>query len=197
MARFKPQRSHYIPAGAVKVQHKASSAVAYLYARKDGYPAAVVFAGRRQKPDWQYRFTDAGRRARRIGEYFAAIEAQEASKAARAAEQVAKGRGVEVGDVLRSSWGYEQTNIDYFEVVGLVGKSMVEIRKIAAESEGTDWMQGKSVPAPGQYIGEAMRRVAKDGRVKIDDVRSAWRVEPMAKIGGKALYEASHWTAYG
>ena len=29
--------------------------------------------------------------------------------------------GLKVGDVLRSSWGYDQTNVDYYEVVELVG----------------------------------------------------------------------------
>lgn len=196
MVYFKPQRSHYIPAGAVKVQHKGSSAVAYLYQAKSGQAAAVVFAGRRQKPDWKYRFGSPEGRAKRIGEYFAAVEAQEAARAKRKAEQAARGRGVAVGDILSAVWGYDQTNIDYFEIVGLIGKSMVEIRAIGAESEETDWMQGKSVPVPGKYIGEVMRKVAKNGSVKIDDVRSASVIEPIAKIGGKAVYGASHWTSY-
>lgn len=41
-----------------------------------------------------------------------------------------------VGDILVSSWGYDQTNIDYYEVVG-VTKASVKIRaigKVMAES---------------------------------------------------------------
>lgn len=201
MARIILTRDFYIPAGAVRVRHKASSAVAYLYPCRNrdgtaGRPAAMVFAGKQQKPAWRAYFDTDAIRAQRVGAYFAAIEAQEARQAERRAERAAKGRGVDVGDVLMAMWGYDQTNIDYYEIVGLVGKTMVEIRAIAAEREETEWQQGKSVPAPGRYIGEVMRRVAKDGRVKIDDVRSAGLVEPMARIGGKAVYKADHWTAY-
>ena len=35
-----------------------------------------------------------------------------------------------VGDVLESSWGYEQTNIDLYQVIALNGKSMVTVRAI-------------------------------------------------------------------
>lgn len=38
--------------------------------------------------------------------------------------------GVKVGDLFYSSWGYEQTNVDFFQVVELVGKSSVRVREV-------------------------------------------------------------------
>lgn len=38
--------------------------------------------------------------------------------------------GVKVGDVFESSWGYEQTNVDFFQVVALVGESSVRVREV-------------------------------------------------------------------
>lgn len=38
--------------------------------------------------------------------------------------------GVKVGDLFHSSWGYDQTNNDYFQVVALVGKSSVRVREV-------------------------------------------------------------------
>lgn len=35
-----------------------------------------------------------------------------------------------VGDVLFLSWGYEQINVDYYQVMWVVGYWLVEIRKI-------------------------------------------------------------------
>lgn len=39
--------------------------------------------------------------------------------------------GIKVGDIFHYSWGYEQTNCDYFQVVGLKGNKSVIIREIA------------------------------------------------------------------
>lgn len=41
--------------------------------------------------------------------------------------------GVKVGDIFYMSWGYEQTNINYFQVVELKGSTMIKIREIASQ----------------------------------------------------------------
>ena len=38
--------------------------------------------------------------------------------------------GVKVGDLFSASWGYEQTNVDFFQVVALVGESSVRVREV-------------------------------------------------------------------
>ena len=41
--------------------------------------------------------------------------------------------GIKVGDWFEMSWGYEQTNVDFFQVVELVGESSVRIRQAQPE----------------------------------------------------------------
>lgn len=41
--------------------------------------------------------------------------------------------GVQVGDLFSASWGYEQTNVDFFQVVALVGESSVRVRQVYPE----------------------------------------------------------------
>ena len=41
--------------------------------------------------------------------------------------------GVKVGDIFSASWGYEQTNVDFFQVVALVGESSVRVREVCPE----------------------------------------------------------------
>lgn len=41
--------------------------------------------------------------------------------------------GVKVGDLFYASWGYEQTNVDFFQVVELVGESSVRVREVSPE----------------------------------------------------------------
>lgn len=38
--------------------------------------------------------------------------------------------GVKVGDLFYMSWGYEQTNVDFFQVVSLAGASSVRVRNV-------------------------------------------------------------------
>ena len=52
----------------------------------------------------------------------------EAPKAKKAEKQ--NKFGVKVGDLFRTSWGYEQTNNDFFQVVELVGSMSVRVREV-------------------------------------------------------------------
>ena len=54
---------------------------------------------------------------------------------------------IKVGDIFYTSWGYDQTNVDFYEVVGLTpsGKS-VKLHSIAATS-----FDGRSRPCPGVF----------------------------------------------
>lgn len=62
--------------------------------------------------------------------------------------------GVRIGDLFYGSWGYEQTNIDFFEVVALKGKHTAVLREIAREYIGGYSMQGRVRPCRGEYIGD-------------------------------------------
>ncbi len=55
--------------------------------------------------------------------------------------------GVKVGDIFCFSWGYEQTNIDYFQVVGLKGTKQVVIREIAYTTTETTGFDSYKVTA--------------------------------------------------
>lgn len=199
MPYIKPDRAHYIPKGARRVQHKHSSAVAYVY-EHNGQLCAVAFHGRAQKPDWRYRFgpsnpTIAAVRENYVNRHFARWQEIEGSRQRRKAEP----HQLKPGDVLRASWGYDQTNIDYYEVIKLIGASMVEIREIEGASAndggpGGD-MTGQCVPLPGAYKGEPMRKRADGDGVKIASYAWARKVEPQI-IAGVPVYPSSRWSSY-
>mgnify|MGYP003648255435 CR=1 FL=1 len=68
-------------------------------------------------------------------------------------------QAIQVGDLFRNSWGYDQTNVDFYEVVGLTpsGKS-VRVRPVAQEivraGVGTDYVRA----VRGAYRGESETR---------------------------------------
>ncbi len=68
---------------------------------------------------------------------------------------------IKVGTIFRSSWGYDQTNIDFYEVTRVM-KASVEIRKIAGQQTTGDGWTGKVVPKPGEFIGEPMTKRLKN-----------------------------------
>ncbi|WP_297339182.1 hypothetical protein [Pseudophaeobacter sp.] len=85
---------------------------------------------------------------------------------------------VKVGDIFVSSWGYGQTNVDYYEVTNLIGKTMVEVRPISTtrvDGEENGWMSGASVPKAGAFYGEKQRR-----RVLVDESGPALKVRSYA-----------------
>jgi hypothetical protein len=52
--------------------------------------------------------------------------------------------GVKVGDFFSMSWGYEQTNQDFFQVIALVGASSVRIRQVDPPLIAEDAISGMS-----------------------------------------------------
>lgn len=48
--------------------------------------------------------------------------------------------GIKVGDIFYMSWGYEQTNIDFFQVVALKGKTQVVIKEVVLREKTKDYM---------------------------------------------------------
>ena len=97
---------------------------------------------------------------------------------------------LQIGSILYSSWGYEQTNIDFYEVTKLIGKCTVEIREIAQTLETHDYnnLCGTTRPIANDYAGQPMKkRVNEHNRVKINSCQSAriW--------GGEELYYSSYY----
>jgi hypothetical protein len=68
-----------------------------------------------------------------------------------------KPHDIVVNDIFVSSWGYEQTNIDYYQVKRLVGKTMIEVCQIEKMACAIGSMDGKCAPIKGQFKGESFK----------------------------------------
>ncbi|ERH41264.1 hypothetical protein N751_17275 [Legionella pneumophila str. Leg01/11] len=95
---------------------------------------------------------------------------------------------LQVGSILYTSWGYDQTNVDFYEVTKLIGRTTLELRELGQEliSDGSGF-SGKTKPIPGNFIGQPFRkRIGIHGSVKINEVSRAsiW--------SGEALYFSSY-----
>lgn len=194
-AKIRAARALYAQRGAVVVSDKQSDAVAYLYRTREGQPAAAVFFGRQTKPARRYRYRSEAKREADVTEAFQARRAWLQARQGRAGERNAYRNHYQVGTILRTCWGYEQTNVDFYEVTKVTGQ-MVDVRKLNCESVETAWCQGQAVPLPGDYSGPPLRRRAQAHGVRIDTSRFATVAETQ-NVGGVSVVKPAHWTAYG
>lgn len=111
-----------------------------------------------------YYFTDETRREIWVKEQVNNINSriEDKLKTNTAKKDAISGHPFKVGDCLYQSWGYEQTNIDFFEVVEVLPKS-VRLRPISQIMvEGSGGFMSESVkPDYGNYTGEAITRPIK------------------------------------
>ena len=165
--------------------------------------SAICFVGRAVNPTWHYRFKDGQQRINEVTRTFKNVAERAEYKAARKAKaaEASANHGVKVGDVFRSSWGYDQTNVDYYQVVA-VGNKTATFCKIAQLSESDGFLQGNCVPATNQFIGKPFKKLIQKSStessayIKIYSFANAYKIEPVAVISNKPIYESSHWTAY-
>lgn len=192
-------REFYYPAGAVVEKHESPVAEIHRYG-DDDRPCVAMFGGRRAKPDNHFIYRSVEKREAAIEKYLEGLRASEAYKAERTS--TAKGgHSLVVGDVVYASWGYDQTNVDFFEIVDVPSKCFVVLQPIqSCQAFGSDTggpservMPAKGTPKEGYFDvngcsqhGPAptiRRKASRDNYVKIDDVRHA------GKWDGQSLHQ--------
>ena len=104
---------------------------------------------------------------------------QEAERFRRHDEAVARSseefrRSLRVGDILYSSWGWEQTNIDFYQVIAIRG-SAVDLRQLDQRTTEDGYMCGTTVPIPDAFKGKAQSHRITKNYIRIDSCRTAWK----------------------
>lgn len=115
---------------------------------------AKIWRPKATKPSAHYRFGTIERRDQFIANYEQSFTDELGRKAERKAARkgtTEQQASVKVGDIFSSSWGYDQTNIDYYEVVKRTACT-VTLRKVAQRSEGEHISQDRVFPVKGEYI---------------------------------------------
>ena len=97
--------------------------------------AVAVFYNNAGKPAHLYRYQSEERRQEFIDNVKDNVQKREAEKQRRRQERKEFHTGCEVGDIFVSTWGWEQTNVDFYVLIDLkgnrgtfqeIGSSMVE-----------------------------------------------------------------------
>lgn len=103
--------------------------------------------------------------------------------------------GVQVGDFFVSSWGYDQTNVDFYKVVGLTPKGVKVQKWSMAATDSTHPSADYMVPSDGGPVTRTFR--------DYETGESTIHVEPVISKrlqsydGGKSVYlTVGHSNAY-
>jgi hypothetical protein len=86
-----------------------------------------------------------------------------------------------VGNILVSSWGYDQTNIDFYKVVALHGKKSISIVPIESLSNyNSMYMTGTKIPDPDSKQGEVKKGIYGLYGIKLESYSRAvlWNGKP-------------------
>lgn len=155
---MKPYPTRYIPPGSTKWE--SGNCIAYLW--HDGkYPAAIGYYNRRNKPDFNYRFTnDEGRSS------FLKSWAEQKGKADEEKEAVRMARknflhDFKIGDILHGSTGYDMVINHFYQVVGFTLKT---ITIQAIDSTQIPTSQGAGVETPRR---DCFKKGSKPHRVTV------------------------------
>ncbi len=139
-------RDFFIPRAefnATKLESKTGNGIAYAWIEDRAGKKVILakgFSGKRNKPDFYHNFGSVEKRDAHVAKFLE--EADETfnrkakAKVDAKAEKAALDCRVDlpVGTVLVQSWGWEQTNIDFFQVVEHVSRTKLKVQKIGATS---------------------------------------------------------------
>lgn len=160
-------RSSFIPKDARCILEHTNGSALYAY-ETGGILYAMAFWGTAAKPFLHYRYRTEDARNLAIQNFKASIEQTVARRQKAQADKKAQPNTLKAGDILHTSWGYDQTNVDFYAVTRVSGKR-VYARRIAADYEATGHMSGRAWPAmPIRFTGEETMHTSHGSSLTID-----------------------------
>lgn len=168
MQKTTTEPKRYIPTGFVRYTPDLSPIGDYkkdlfaVYVHADhSRPQALFYTGKQKNHTWFYRFPTTEAMKNKINETISRLIAWEDMKIERKERKQTETASVKVGDLFSYSWGYDQTNVEFYQVTKVSGKTFT-IREIASRAHGENPSGGMSdyvSPAPDKFIGpEILKR---------------------------------------
>lgn len=159
-------REMYIPEDAKLIDNQGTDATIYFFKSEKGKPCLLAFQGRAIKPKLHYYYDSEEGRQKRLDKFLQSrLEEKERKEQQKLADQ---NHGLSIGDILVSSWGYDQTNIDFYQVVGFSGKITIELRPIERNVIAvTEYMSGTVMPRRDAFISSPFKGRFSHGAVTV------------------------------
>lgn len=145
------------------LHNEVFAALVIEYQAKPGYVYLAYLAGRLRntKQSYLYKTSELLGAAEKIAEQY------KPKKQAKSHPHT-----LDIGDILSASWGYEQTNVNYYQITEKTAHT-VTVREIASERTHDEYMSGRCIPLKNNFISdEEVKRKVKHGGIKVNS--SVW-----------------------
>lgn len=150
---------------------------------------AIFYTGKQSKHTWYNRFQTCEDLEKKIIKTASSLLDWEDKKVERKEARKAP-TTVKVGDIFYTSWGYDQTNVNFYKVVSVKGRQTVELQEIGSKIVSTDGGPSTHVIADPKRLvkDKTLTKRVVDNKIKIESYATGWL------WGGKPVYEtASGW----
>lgn len=107
----------------------------YYQVLENGVVYGIGYAGKAVNPNFHYKFKDVPDFIQYVVD-FLKNRLERKQKVLANKEKRLQPHSLREGDILYASWGYDQTNVDFYKVVKLVGKNKVKIVKLGKDHVG-------------------------------------------------------------
>lgn len=182
--------NHLINEGAKMTEHKDIKIVTFNKTiRGENRPCLMVWMGKQSKAFINYYYLNTDSRKEAIEGAMKRSGERTEYKTEKKAERKAFVPDVKIGDIYCSSWGYDQTNVDFYQVIDIMGKCTVKIREIKQRiEEGSGMSHGMAcnvLPVKDDFIDDEVftKRIGKYG-IRFSSFQSA------SKWDGKPMYNS-------
>jgi hypothetical protein len=155
-------KQRWFPVGSMALNHPDGLGVAYISQMpKPDQWQVVGYRGTAGKPSFNFSFRSRELAEKKVTEFFEGLTAHK-QFVAKTREEQNKPNQLKVGQIIYNSWGYDQTNVDFYQIVE-ASQHFVWIRPIASEQvldSGVGPMSGHVVAIPDRFTGEREKHKA-------------------------------------
>lgn len=147
---------------------------------RNGTPVFVAraFQGRQQKPEKSYYFDDKLARANWINNYlkdkYKSFNYHKERKELKKIQDEKDFKELKIGDVFYTSWGYDQTNVDFYELISIKSKTGT-FERLGKRSSKEKFMSAQVFP--GERTGKRFIARLKGNTFKADYGQTAWKTD--------------------
>lgn len=157
--------TRFIPSDTEEKQFTNLNAVVYV---ADNY--AIAYSGKKTNPDFHYRFKSNEQRDSYINKWIDNLKGKQQNKLAMKQTRN-QPHTLQIGDIMIHSWGYEQTNVDFYQVISKTEKT-VKLQAIGQQvvkgSEG--FMCCNVIPIKNNFVNDKIitKKADKDNYVSME-----------------------------
>lgn len=192
------KKERFIPSSyALRYVHEALGFVVYSTEVNEKI-YAMGFTSNATNPTWHYSFKSYETLQALIEKTINELEARQAAKAERLAARYAP-HNLTIGEIFRCSWGYDQTNVEFYQVIATT-KNKVTLCEIAQQREETGFMSGECTPAPNHFIGKPFNRnvnmTSGKPSIKISSCSWAYLEKPIMEVNGQKMFKPAYFSSY-